>query len=363
MRRANKTIINNNNNNNKNNNNKNSKNLPPFLPPSISDDIIAGRTRHQKMAIEAKWDLQTPIIIEIISWLYQESLMNLSLVSKQLHDIITNEPGNKNKIHPVVEVSGSSALKFCQNVQDHFRNKETKNKLQRYQIMKFKDLSKFKDDENIRIYHHLVEIAKNVQMNGITSLDLSSSSSIDWTGDTLLLRILSNILPNLHEVDFSNIGIGIGYMILKEFSNQCPLLEKVTSNNNPNLYHISGFEMRASNNLKEINMNNSDFIIYAHEREISDLNNYPDTFMFHHCCKALERVSIRNMKCGHIFDIFGDDDDDDDEDEEQKLIFTQNVLIKFVRNAPPTLHWFRSDLTQDNMTMLRMERPGIELLN
>ena len=38
-------------------------------------------------------------------------------------------------------------------------------------------------------------------------------------------------------------------------------------------------------------------------------------------------------------------------------------LIKFVRNAPPTLRWFRSDLTSDNMEMLRMERPEIELLN
>ena len=77
--------------------------------------------------------------------------------------------------------------------------------------------------------------------------------------------------------------------------------------------------------------------------------------MFHRCCKALERVSIRNMNSRERFR--DDDDDDDDED------FTQNALIKFVRNAPPTLHWFRSDLTPDNITMLRMERPGIELLN
>ncbi|OEU23449.1 hypothetical protein FRACYDRAFT_267543 [Fragilariopsis cylindrus CCMP1102] len=69
--------------------------------------------------------------------------------------------------------------------------------------------------------------------------------------------------------------------------------------------------------------------------------------MFHRCCKALERVSIRNM---HFNDYRYKD-------------FKQNLLIKFVRNAPPSLHWFRSDLTPDNMTMLRMERPGIELLN
>jgi hypothetical protein len=39
----------------------------------------------------------TPIIIEIISCLDQESLMNLSLVSKQLRNIIANEPGNEKK--------------------------------------------------------------------------------------------------------------------------------------------------------------------------------------------------------------------------------------------------------------------------
>ena len=114
--------------------------------------------------------------------------------------------------------------------------------------------------------------------------------------------------------------------------------------------------MQASKYLKEININNSKFIVY--NREISDLNNYPDIFMFHNCCKALERVSIRNMNWKFYL---GDDGDDYDED--QKLVFTQNALIKFVRNAPPTLQWFRSDLTPDNMTMLRMERPGIELLN
>jgi hypothetical protein len=67
----------------------------------------------------------------------------------------------------------------------------------------------------------------------------------------------------------------------------------------------------------------------------------------------LERVSIRNAywymdNVGHVADHF---------------IVPQNVLIKFVRNAPPSLCWFRSDLTPENMNMLRLERPDIELLN
>jgi hypothetical protein len=113
--------------------------------------------------------------------------------------------------------------------------------------------------------------------------------------------------------------------------------------------------MGMSNNLKEININNSYFWCYYVDRDkFADLYNHQELFMFHHCCKSLERVSIRNMKYRMSFGTMDDD---------QKLIFTQNVLIKFVRNSPPTLRWFRSNLTLDNMTMLRLERPGIELLN
>ena len=341
--------------NNKNNHNRSRKRRPPpFLPPSIGDDIIAGRTRRQKRVIASKWDLQTPIIIEITSWLDQESLMNLSLVSKQLHDIITNEPGNKNKIYPVFEVSGSSTLKFYQNLQEHFLYEKTRNKLQHYQVMRFKDSSKFKSDKPTGVSRRLLEIAEDIQMNGITSLYLSSSSFRN-KNESSLLYTLPNILPKLLKVDFSNASFG--QSVLEQFSFECPLLEKVTSENNRYHYHVNGFDFRASKNLKEIHMNNSSFSIFF--REIMDLNNHHEIFMFHYCCKALERVSIRNMKFGDFLRY----DDDFNCDEDQKLIFVQNILIKFVRNAPPSLHWFRSDLTPDNITMLRMERPGIELLN
>jgi len=41
----------------------------------------------------------------------------------------------------------------------------------------------------------------------------------------------------------------------------------------------------------------------------------------------------------------------------------QAALVKFVRTAPESLKWFRSDLSPENMEMLRAERPGIELSN
>ena len=98
---------------------------------------------------------------------------------------------------------------------------------------------------------------------------------------------------------------------------------------------MDGVDMRLATNLKEIYMDGAQFCGCNDDK--------PDTFLFHKCIhnnKVLERISIRNAR-----DI------------------TQKMLIKFIRKAPPSLRWFRSDLTSANMAMLRLERPEIELLN
>lgn len=40
----------------------------------------------------------------------------------------------------------------------------------------------------------------------------------------------------------------------------------------------------------------------------------------------------------------------------------QTTWIKFIRNAPRSLRWFRSDLSQDNIDMLRSERSENEFV-
>jgi hypothetical protein len=288
-----------------NSNKNNCKRRPP--PPIIrdDDDVIASRTRRKKTVLAAKWDIPTPIIIQVIIWLNQDDLMNLSLVSKQSHNIIANEPGNENKIHPVFEISGSSVTALCQNLQNHFLNKETKNKLQRYQIMRFKDTSKFKNDEYISI-SELEEIAKNVQMNGITLLDLSSSPIQSFTG--YIIDILPILLPKLREVNFSNTRVNTN-PILGKVSKNCRLLEIVTSNNNGYDTFLSGLTMKkaSKNSLKEIHMNNSNFAIWWITDRFAALNNHQDIFIFYKCCKFLERVSIRNIKYGMGFEDYDDD--------------------------------------------------------
>lgn len=84
--------------------------------------------------------------------------------------------------------------------------------------------------------------------------------------------------------------------------------------------------------------------------KMADLEKNHDVFIFHRCVNGLERFSIRNASFYHRFKL-------------STKLEKQNLLIKFVRNAPSTLKWFRSDLTDENIDMLRMERPGIELVN
>jgi hypothetical protein len=83
---------------------------------------------------------------------------------------------------------------------------------------------------------------------------------------------------------------------------------------------------------------------------ISNLQNDRDAFIFHYCSKTLERVSIRNAKYSTFNHNYG-------------VCVPQSALVKFIRNGPPTLRWFRSDLSKENITMLQNERPEIKFLN
>ena len=119
------------------NNNRKRKRAPP--PPPPGSDVIASRTRRKIKAIAAKWDLQTPIIIEILNWLDQESLMNATLVSKQLHKIICDGHGIKNKKFPMIEISPTNGS--TRALLKHIC--KTKNKMRRCLHMKVNDAHKF----------------------------------------------------------------------------------------------------------------------------------------------------------------------------------------------------------------------------
>lgn len=93
---------------------------------------------------------------------------------------------------------------------------------------------------------------------------------------------------------------------------------------------------------------------------MSDLDNETNSnyFLFCGCgSQVLERISIKNIS---YYDCFSGNNGDI---RTRSNAIPQNALIKFLRNAPPSLRWCRSNLTPENIAMLRLERPGLKLVN
>lgn len=65
------------------------------------------------------------------------------------------------------------------------------------------------------------------------------------------------------------------------------------------------------------------------------------------CRVGLERVSIRDATWTM---------EDEEEEESERHPLSQQTIIQFVRSKP-TLRWLRSDLSEENSSMLKRERP------
>ena len=183
---------------------------------------------------------------------------------------------------------------------------------------------------------------------------LSPSPSYNQSS-AFLVTVLATAFPNLREVNLSNTN-ATG-RALKTLSTTCSRLVKITHNNIQIFLNIAidGGNMIRAKNLKELYMDNSVFkdtqSSVDRMSNLDDNDNLKNQILFYKCSsKVLERVSIKNAHC------FNGNNN-------RTTPLSQKALIKFVRNAPPSLRWFQSSLTDANTNMLRSERPEIELVN
>ena len=331
----------NNSSNNKKGTKKKKKKKNPLLhpqPPVLG--TVATRTRRQTNAIASTWNHPRPLIIKILNYADPETIRTLCCVSKQFYDIIAYDPGmEQNRAIPLLEISpcakeeDKGRLGRLFHLLYHYRDK-----LQLYREIKIIDANKFVAYVSHSEWMELEKITGTLRLHGIVSLDMSSAPpSTDIRDNNELnytyLYFLPKIFPNLEKITWHNID------------------------RKQSAIEIYGSDMKQATNLKHIYMDGSVFDVWYDERyQMSDLENdeHSDIFLFHGLSsKLLERVSIRNAKWDFVQWREGTN----------VPVIPQNALIKFVRNAPTSLRWFRSDLTEDNMNMLRSERPGIELVN
>ena len=284
-----------------------------------------------------------------------DTIRVLCCVSQQFRDLISNDPRmEQNRAVPLLQIHSS--------IDDDDKGRTGRllrllhchrDKLQRYIAIKIIDVHKFDVLNSYSEWKELNKKMYTLRLYGIVSLDMSSPPPFTDIGDNDLAFYFPSLLPNLREVNLSNNGFYPS--CLKRISKKCPNLERITWHNIDKL-DINGREMKHAANMKEMYMDNSAFFGGSAGRRalFSDLEDekYSNFFLFYKCSNKLESVSIRNA-------TFSDYESDG---EKTTVVVPQNALIKFVRNVP-SLKWFRSNLSHENMAMLRSERPGIEFLN
>ena len=170
--------------------------------------------------------------------------------------------------------------------------------------------------------------------------------------------------PNLRHLDCFNF-LMLEPFIVREIARRCPRLEVLKRNNINHLSSIAanGEELSLMQNLREVYLDNCYFETNAamdiievnsehdehepwndHDSETDNFTfeynamanlhpqKYPTMYLFSKLCnKPLERVSIKNARYYKH-----------DTDEQYPL--DTSMLVKFIRHAPSTLTWFRSDL-------------------
>ena len=366
-------------------------------PPPLSSGNGTTWTTAATVSSSSKWEL-TPLslLLRTMEYMDNDTLMLMCLVCKQIRDIIWTGQGMETKLVRIFELSplkknsfdedGSSRVRrFVSNMNQHFQNATKTRILKGFQHWKVQDVTDFSDID----YAHgisneeLGRLTQNVRMTEIVSLDVSLDVSLPLPAANKnyrrLLRVISFMVPNLQQLDLSHSRMSSE--ILGLFAVRCPRLEIIRWNNNRDYaIEADGSDLQPMNNLKELYCDNWTFLFRTNHdhlvdeygdtdddddddddddngvsemKAMSDSNNYPNVFFFCTLCNnPLERISLRSAQYDHIRDLTFVPE-----------IIPQSILMKFVRKAPATLVWFRSDLSPANIRILQSERPGIQFLN
>jgi len=370
----------------------------PIIEEALASRTLRGQNKRAKTmpaatatssSSSSKWEL-TPvsILLRTLGYMDNDTLMIMCLVCKQIKELIWNGQGMENKLIRVFDLRPLPAShddnvrmwRLLSNMEKYVTDDNKSRMLQGYQHWDIHDPYRFynkiifEDDD-------LKDFTLNIRMNGILSLKaalpvspLEHSELSPWS----FMSIVAFMVPNLQQLDFSNLGMNTD--ILEQFSVRSPRLEIVQWNNSVHSRYGDGISADGANlsemqYLKELYLDechlefdhagnpgvdeHNNFImgvdINTSSKAMADMEESPNIFLFHKLvCNTtqLQRLSIRNVAASVQLD-----------QEFVTIYRPQKILMKFVRNAPSTLVWFRSDLSAANIKMLQLEKPNIEFVN
>lgn len=203
-----------------------------------------------------------------------------------------------------------------------------------------------------KVYRQEVKpITKRLTLPLVTHLDMSYPKEAehfmvrdDKEIAPSINKVWTQIMPNLEQVNLSYTQVS--HLSLADLSSNCPKLSKITCESGILNASVQGYDLDRCKNLKALYL--TDTWLAANKKECEEIFIDPDHIAcpFSKCIENLERVSLKDAQ---FFDT-----------KETHVVkpFTQIGLMKFVR-AAKKLQWFNSNLTAENIAILKKERPEI----
>jgi len=184
-------------------------------------------------------------------------------------------------------------------------------------------------------------------LEGVKSLDISYDTherARDYDTENVVALLI--ILPELRELDTSNVN-----MLGEPFRSLRSLTKFVWNGGTAFFLHVDGSNFHFANNIMDLSVDS--FATYFVQEEVEKFTAEPvegeaNKYLWMKCPR-LERLSMMGAtykEVGHW----------------QTRPISQEMLIKMVRHHP-TLRWLRSDLTAENVAMLKEERPHITFVS
>ena len=333
---------------------------------------------------------------EILTYLDEKSLIEASFVNKQWHANCHNRSMTKQPIVPYFRLtwdvsSGFDAItNFVRNMKRNFRFRELlRNGYQRFELHFIGDrpiesdkryeermrnainatsqIVTEKDETHAKWFYNrelmdkfrlaIDEMAHTIRMDGIVSLVITASNNTKrgHLSDDYW-HFFSKMFPQIRTLNILDPECNRGQLLNHDFDEffgwHNPHLTTLVFQKKDRQILWCGINQDYWYDLKEIYIDDHTFVFDDDEDTIETLqflDYYSSDF------KKLERLSIRNARYLEGWPKR--------KDTSQGKKLPQHYLIEFVRNAPPALIWLRSDLSQANIKMLKLERPNIDFVN
>lgn len=187
----------------------------------------------------------------------------------------------------------------------------------------------------------------NAYLNRVTSLQFSCDRTHPFS--TNALCIFCGLLPNLTELDMGDmVTIFNSRTLLRAIARYCPKLQRFTWKDCQTPFAPNGYAFASFEHLTELCLDGAQFdvaieIVAGDDDDTAD-DWEPYLLSF---CQHLERVSIQNCSWNEWYGI---------------TPMSNEIVCKMVRHHEP-LRWLRSDLSVEDVAILREDRPDITFVS